>query len=110
MRGPAPEHVHAAPVKRVAVVLLVLGVGPVPDSRRLVRLDAWPADFRVQQAGHSQRIVANELGVELQPRAAGEQAIVRVLFKLFGRNGGRLAIRRADDDEANERLHVPRPA
>ena len=107
MRGTAPEHIHPAPIQRVAVILFVLRIGPVPDSRRLIRLHAGPADFRVQQAGHGQGIVANELGVELQPRAAGEQPIVRVPFKLVGRNDGRLAVRRAGNDETNERFHVP---
>ena len=109
VRRTAPENVHAASIERVAVVLFVLGVGAVPDSRRLVGPDAWTADFRVQQAGHGQGIVADELGVELQPRAAGQPAIVRVLLQLPGRNGGGLAVRRAGHDQPDQRLHVPWP-
>ena len=108
MRGAPPEYIHAAPVERLAVILLILRVSPVPDSRRLVGFDARTSDFRIQQAGHRQRIVANELSLELQPRAAGKQPVVGILFKLLGVDRGRLTVGRACDDEANQSLHIPR--
>ncbi len=51
----------------------------LPQPRRLRRLDARPADLLDQQAADEERLVAEHLGVEPEPRPAREQPVGRVL-------------------------------
>src|SRR5436190_6282260 len=102
MGGASPENVHTTSVEQVAMVLLVFGVCSIPNARRLVRLDAWATDPGIQQARYGQRVIANELGFQLQTRAAREQAIVRVALELLSRHGGGLPVGGAGHDEPDQ--------
>ena len=68
MRRAPPEDIHAAAIKRVAFVLLILRVGAVPNAGRLIRLHTRTADLIVEQAGHGERVVADKFGVKPHPR------------------------------------------
>ena len=62
-------------LRRVAV-----GVADrLPQPRRLRRLDARPAHVLDQQAADEERLVAERLGVEPEPRPARQQPVGRVL-------------------------------
>ena len=52
----------------------------------LVRLHRRPAEFLDQQAAGEQRLVADHLGRQPEPRAAGEQAVLRVAREQLGRD------------------------
>ena len=105
--GPLPEGVEAAAVDLVdAGVGLELGrvaagvADRLPQPRRLGRLDARPADLLDQQAADEQRLVADRLGVEPEPRPAGQQPVLRVLRQRSGASRGRLPVGGRGDEPA----------
>ena len=62
-----------------AVRHVVVGAGQLlPQARRLVRLHRRPADLLDQQPAGGQRLIANHLGRQPQPRPAGEQPVLRI--------------------------------
>ena len=77
--GPLPERVEAAAIEIRAVVLDVIGVGQlVPEPGRLVRLHRRPADPLDQQPAEAQRLVADHLGRQPEPRPARQQAVLGI--------------------------------
>ena len=112
-RGALEERVDAAAIERVAFVLLVFArvaadeSDRLPDVRRLIRVHAFAAHLRIEQAAHEQRIVADLLRIEAEARAARQQAILRVALPQRGRGLRGLPERRRGYEHAHERLHVP---
>src|SRR5688500_18019898 len=84
---PLPPGVQAPAVQVLALALVVRAqreVEEVPVARRLVRLDARPADLRDEQAADRQRVVTHELGIQAEAPLAGEYPVERVaLLELF---------------------------
>src|SRR5207249_11226074 len=89
-----PIGVQAAPVKTLTLVTLVAFASRqfLPQSRRLIGLHRGSAKFVDQQAGYGERLIANRLRAQTQPRPARQQTILRVLLQQLGSHRGRLAI------------------
>ncbi len=112
-RRPLPERVHAAAIKGLArIALVVARVAAddghrLPDPFRLVWLDAGAADLGREQAARGQSVVADHLGIEPVARAAREQPILRVLLQRYLRDHGRLAVGGGGHQHLEEALDVP---
>ncbi len=83
--GPLPVDVQAAAIQQLAAVAFVLlcVAGRVregqPHARRLVRLDAFTAHVRVEQATRPQADIADDFGIESEAGPAREQSVLRIL-------------------------------
>src|SRR2546423_1279178 len=72
-----------------------------------VRFLPLPPRWVFEQAADVKGIVANDLAIETETRAAREQAVFRVTLPQLGRRGGGLPIGGGGDDAADEGFHVP---
>ena len=68
---------------------------------------AGPYIFGAQQPAHGQALVADRLGIEPEPRAAGQQAIVGIALQQFRRDPRRLPVGGRRDQQADHMLDVP---
>ncbi len=87
------------PAVAVGSLRLVPDLGPVAGRRleqegRGRRERAGAADLRLEQPAGGQGDVADDLGIHPEPRAAGQQPVVRVAGRQRGRHPRRLAIGR----------------
>ena len=112
-RGALPEGVERPAVQ---VLLRTLGVADgvaaavahrEPDALGLIRPDARSAHGLVQEPGHVQGLVPEDLRVEAEARAPGQQAVVRVDLELTGPDVGVLAVGAAEHQPLVHGLHVP---
>ena len=71
----------SAPLSRL-IVVAARQLAPQPG--RLQRLHRRAAELLDEQAAGKQRLVADHLGRQAQPRAAGEQAVVRIAGRVSG--------------------------
>ena len=100
---PLPERVEAAAVEARAVVLDVIGVGQlVPEARRLVRLHRRAAGPLDEQPAEPQRLVADHLGRQPEPRPARQQPVLGIALERFARDARRLPVGRAGDDQPEQ--------
>ena len=85
---PLPVGVEAAAILVVAVVGVILARGEVeedPVARRLVGLDAGPADLAGEQPADGQGVVADQLGVEPEGVLPREPAVAGRSWRSVGR-------------------------
>ena len=114
--GPLDEHVEAAAVERLAVVLQVEArvavavADRLPDVRRLVGVHAAAAHLVVHQPADEERVVAELLGVEAEARAAREQAVLGVLARDSRATGARRGGRRPTSRAASRASSCPSPS
>ena len=112
--GTFDERVETASIEAFAgVPFVVAGVAAehrdrFPDSFGLVRLHAGTAQLGDEQAARRQCVIADHFGIHAEARAARQQFIGRILFKLFLRRDSRLAVRRRGDEQLEEPFDVPR--
>ena len=107
---PAPKHVETAAVELVAVawgVGFLSEGGFFPNARRLVGLHRGASALVDQEARGGEGLIANHPRRETIARAAGEEAIFRVMLVSGRGDARRLTIRGARDDEAVEGFGVP---
>lgn len=112
--GAFPKRVEAAAVKVGAGAHAPLGarVGRVDDDADveflgLVRIDARAAELRGEQAGDSERLVADQLGGQASAGAAGEQPVLGISGSKSGRGGAGLAVGGGEDDRLEQFFGVP---
>ena len=87
-RTATPERVNAAAVKGLAAVSLVADFAERqirPDSRRLIRLHGWPADFLDKEAAEHERLIANGLRGDSKTGSASQQRVSRIEVRKFRR-------------------------
>lgn len=107
---PLPVRVEAAAVQALASIVLPFTSREVEVrevARGLIRLDAFAAELRHEQAADRQRVVAHEFGVNAEAALPREPAVVRVQLAHFATDERRLPIRLAHDNRLDEQLHVP---
>src|SRR6185369_14659395 len=76
-----PISINAAPILVFVFVVVVFAFWKIeqrPVARRLVGLDARPADLFRQQAADRKRVVANDLRIEMKTPLVRQQSIVRI--------------------------------
>ena len=71
-----------------------LGVPQLGYARGLGWKDTLPANFRIQQSTHLQRVVANQLGGQAEAILASQQLVARILFLHVGPRARRLPVGR----------------
>ena len=107
---PPPGRVEAAAVAVLARAGLPVDAAAERRAQaraRLRRLDRRAVHLRAEQPADEQRLVADHLGREPEPRAAGEQPVVRVALEQLGRDPRRLPVRGRRDQQLEELLQVP---
>ena len=105
-----PVGVQAAAVLVLPLVGRVLARGEIeehPVARRLIGLDAGPADPFGEHAGHGQSVVADQLSVEPEPALPCQPAVARVAQPHFLGNDRRLAVGPGHHDHLEHFLDVP---
>ena len=92
-------------VGRLRVILLIDHL--LIETGRMVWLHRRTADLRHQQAAGGQCLVTHEFTLQAEPRAAREQAIIRIPLVCRGSELRALPIGLAGDHESQHGLHVP---
>jgi chemotaxis response regulator CheB len=108
--GAPPGRVQAAAVLVVAVAGLPVDHAAerrVHAERRLRGLHRRAVHLGTQESRHGQRLVADHLGREPEPRAAGQQAVVGVALDKLGTDLRGLLIGGRGHELLHKPFHVP---
>src|SRR5262249_19668948 len=110
MGSGAPEKgVHAAAIMIGTLARLprAPGLAKVHDSVGLRWEDAWAPNLLHQQSTGAEADITHDLGVQAQPRLAGEQPVTRIDIGQFSAGARALAVSGGRDDEAVDVLEGP---